>query len=74
MEFEDDAFVLAARPFGETGALVEALTSSAAYVGAPSPDMLMHLVVSLPQRNTDALNAFLARPAVVRGLEIPRRN
>jgi DNA repair protein RecO (recombination protein O) len=28
MEFEDDAFVLAARPFGETGALVEALTRS----------------------------------------------
>jgi DNA repair protein RecO (recombination protein O) len=26
MEFEDDAFVLAARPFGETGAVVEALT------------------------------------------------
>lgn len=28
MEFEDDAFVLAARPFGETGAIVELLTES----------------------------------------------
>ena len=27
MEFEDDAFVLSARPFGETGAIVELLTS-----------------------------------------------
>src|SRR5580692_10621163 len=26
MEFEDEAFVLAARPFGETGAIVELLT------------------------------------------------
>ncbi|MGI9168551.1 MAG: DNA repair protein RecO [Caulobacteraceae bacterium] len=28
MEFQDDAFVLSARPFGETGAIVEALTAS----------------------------------------------
>lgn len=28
MEFEDDAFVLAARPFGETGAIVELLTET----------------------------------------------
>lgn len=28
MEFEDDAFVLSARPFGETGAIVELLTES----------------------------------------------
>ncbi|MEP6967360.1 MAG: recombination protein O N-terminal domain-containing protein, partial [Pseudomonadota bacterium] len=27
MEFEDDAFVLAARAFGETGAIVEVLTA-----------------------------------------------
>src|ERR1700760_1567944 len=27
MEFEDDAFVLTARPYGETGAIVELLTS-----------------------------------------------
>src|SRR5258705_11446663 len=27
MEFEDDAFVLSARPFGEAGAIVELLTS-----------------------------------------------
>lgn len=27
MEFEDDAFVLSARPFGETGAIVEVLTA-----------------------------------------------
>ena len=26
MEFEDDAFVLSARPFGEAGAIVELLT------------------------------------------------
>jgi DNA repair protein RecO (recombination protein O) len=28
MEFEDEAFILAARPFGETGAIVEALTKA----------------------------------------------
>src|SRR3954468_3014728 len=28
MEFEDDAFVLSARPFGEAGAIVELLTAS----------------------------------------------
>jgi DNA repair protein RecO (recombination protein O) len=28
MEFEDQAFVLSARPFGETGAIIEALTAS----------------------------------------------
>ena len=28
MEFEDEAFVLAARPYGETGAIVEVLTAS----------------------------------------------
>ena len=27
MEFEDDAFILSARPYGETGAIVEALTA-----------------------------------------------
>ena len=26
MEFEDDAYVLSARPFGETGAIVELVT------------------------------------------------
>ena len=28
MEFEDDAFVLSARPHGETGAIVEILTAA----------------------------------------------
>ena len=28
MEFEDDAFVLSARAFGESGAIVELLTAS----------------------------------------------
>src|SRR5258705_13376056 len=28
MEFEDDAFVLSARPFGEAGAIVELLTAN----------------------------------------------
>jgi len=33
---------------------------AAAYAGAPAPDRVFHLVVSLPQRNTAALDAFLA--------------
>ena len=44
MEFEDDAFVLSARIHGETGAIVELLTSQhgrwAAQVGLPSKEWL----------------------------------
>ena len=35
MEFEDDAFVLSARPLGETGAIVELLTARARQVRRP---------------------------------------
>ena len=35
MEFEDDAFVLSARPFGETGAIVELVTRRARQVRRP---------------------------------------
>jgi subtilase family serine protease len=33
---------------------------AAAYAGAPAPDAILHLVVSLPQRNIAELDAFLA--------------
>ena len=37
MEFEDDAFVLSARPFGETGAIVELVTERTASTPPMSP-------------------------------------
>src|SRR6202789_313753 len=37
MEFEDDAFILSARPFGETGAIVEALTQRHGKYAAHAP-------------------------------------
>ena len=37
MEFEDEAFVLAARPFGETGAIVDLLTAATAASSPTSP-------------------------------------
>ena len=36
MEFEDDAFILSARSFGETGAIVEVITRAWARDNTPS--------------------------------------
>jgi subtilase family serine protease len=49
----------AARPTLATRIPAIVSQHSAAYAGAPAPDALLHLVISLPQRNTAELDAFL---------------
>ncbi len=74
MEFEDDAYVLSARPFGETGAIVELVTRAhgkyAAHVaGAASRRMKPFLqagarvVVRYRARTADQLGAAALEPA-----------
>jgi len=74
MEFEDDAFVLSARPFGETGAIVELVTRAhgkyAAHVaGAASRRMKPFLqagarvTVRYRARTADQLGAAALEPA-----------
>jgi DNA repair protein RecO (recombination protein O) len=74
MEFEDDAFVLSARPFGETGAIVEVITARrgkwAAHVaGAASRRMKPHLqpgarvTVRYRARTADQLGSASLEPA-----------
>ena len=58
MEFEDDAFVLSARPFGEAGAIVEILTRAhgryAAHVaGGASRKMKPFLQAGAPAGRRD---------------------
>src|SRR5215469_14775762 len=74
MEFEDDAFVLSARPFGETGAIVELVTQTqgkyAAHVaGAASRRMKPFLqpgarvTVRYRSRTADQLGSAALEPA-----------
>ena len=74
MEFEDDAFVLSARPHGETGAIVEAITRAhgkyAAHVaGAASRRMKPFLqagakvTLRYRARTTDQLGSAALEPA-----------
>src|SRR5580700_8250674 len=74
MEFEDDAFVLSARPFGETGAIVELVTRAhgkyAAHVaGAASRRMKPFLqagarvTVRYRARTSEQLGAATLEPA-----------
>jgi DNA repair protein RecO (recombination protein O) len=74
MEFEDDAFILSARPFGETGAIVEAVTrlhgKYAAHVaGAASRRMKPFLqagarvTLRYRARTSDQLGAATLEPA-----------